>query len=940
MPPKESSHVAFSVLDWNIGGSDLIDLPKAIFDVTGSRCAKDDLVLLQELPREKEGWHHQELEGKPVVSHRRSEQWRGTGIWYDPSAWCILRKQHSLRGTWFKLRHLEAHTELWVGTSHFTPGCTVGQYEEEVHDHFRHLPASAVKIIYHGDVTTGFSWVPEQGGITEVPKEGKGGIFHKVITEKGFVVGTPEPAQLHTSTSRPRQEHRQGQCIDIMCYKGVRSKGWHVWVDSYMKLGTDHELCQSRHVLDEHREYHRHETRPRVWVGGVSQIDRMDQAYIEHLAVTCTKPKSGQGYKDTQAIKQAFRMAKRSGSSAQWKQALKMRKQARQAWERDRLIRASEGDWQSFRALKPRRQTGWDLGFAEAQDEDPHQVVHRHLLQVYGGEDLPDRPGRIVGDVQAFTIEELRLGVSQMKTGKAVGADKTSAELIYGLMDVPGGPDHLLEWYNRILTTQVIPSQWNRPVLVLLPKIVAPKQAKDLRPIAMGSAVSKLFSRLLLNRAMPKLRPNTGAQCSGPGRQTNDYLFSAIRLFELAREWGVPLAVFKLDLEKAFDSLDRGALLQRLEERLGEGAELGCWRGLLKGTVGHLQTPWGCTDLPMRRGIKQGAVESPTMFAWIAELALSEAITTYGWHDARKLFEGLTSEEMLYMDDGMVWSGDLPTIQTRVAQLSSELSRYGLKLNPKKCQLYASPKVEGNRWIHVDGMRVDAAQTLEVMGLVLRVGMSVYELASPLTTRARAKFWEMKHIFRAKGGSMKQRARVMQRVVGGTALWCICCLPPNAATMTMLNSVQLQLMVWLLRFSKRPDEGWEEFRQRAFRGARSALRSAGVERWSTLWLRRYWAYAGHRVRCTMHGVPPVSTEFENFRTLTWWNHQKSMRHGIKHQGRHYARLTTLEQNMDAVAGHPWRLLAYDRAKWKAREDAWVQRMDVPWASGRQLSIKP
>ena len=496
------------------------------------------------------------------------------------------------------------------------------------------------------------------------------------------------------------------------------------------------------------------------------------------LATTCTKPKPGRGYKDTQEIKQAFKAAKRSGSAAQWKQALKLRKQARRAWERERLIQASQGDWQSFRSLKPKRQTGWDLGFAEAQEGDPHEVVHQHLAQVYGGRELPEEVQRFTGDVEAFTLEELQLGVSQMKTGKAVGIDKTSTELIRGLMDVPGGPDHLLEWYNRILATQVVPQQWNRPILVMLPKIVAPKRAKELRPIAMGSAVSKLFSRLLLNRALPKLRPSTSAQCSGPGRQTSDY---RIRLFELAREWGTPLAVFKLDLEKAFDTLDRGALLQRLEEKLGEGAELNCWKGLLRGTVGHLQTPWGSTDLPMRSGIKQGAVESPTMFAWIAELALSDAVTKHGWHSGQRLFEGLQSEEMLYMDDGMIWGGELVVIQNRVAQLSAELTRYGLKLNPLKCQLYASPKIAGDRSIRVDGVRVEASQSLEVMGLVLRVGASIYELASPLAARARAKFWELKHIFRAKGGSMKQRARVMQRVVGGTALWCVCCLPPDAA---------------------------------------------------------------------------------------------------------------------------------------------------------------
>ena len=192
--------------------------------------------------------------------------------------------------------------------------------------------------------------------------------------------------------------------------------------------------------------------------------------------------------------------------------------------------------------------------------------------------------------------------------------------------------------------------------------------------------------------------------------------------------------------------------------------------------------------------------------------------------------------------------------------------------------------------------------------------------------------WELRHIFRAKG-HMKQRARVMQRVVGATALWFMCAVPPDKAAMTALNSTQLQLMVWLLRFAKHQDESWEQFRQRAFRGARSALHAAGVERWSTLWLRRYWGYAGHRVRSILSTHPPISCDLEHFRTLPRWIHQKSLKgRGVKHKGRHYARLTVLEQNMDAVAGAPWRNLAHDRKAWKACEDRWVAHMDVPWSS--------
>ncbi|OLP89415.1 putative 149 kDa protein [Symbiodinium microadriaticum] len=818
MQQPRQQKFTFRVLGWNVGGAELPELPKAIRESMGRRGAKHDLVLLQELPREGEGWQHQELEGMPVVSHRSSRQWRGTGIWYDPSAWCILRRVQTNKGTWFKLRHLEVPLEQWVGTAHFTPGCTVQQYESEIREHFDSLPRQADRVVFQGDVNAGFSWVRDGDQITAVAKEGKGNFLHQSITERELHMGTPSTDQLATPTSRPRQENRQGQCIDVLCYRGLRLREWRIQEGSYMKLGTDHELCSAEFVLEVKQKYPRHETGPRHWVGGISQIDQLDQARVEELARQCTKQVPGRGYKDTQAVKQAFKQARLAGTAQAWKQALKLRKEARKQWEQDRLVRASQGDWGLFRALKPKKQEGWDVGFAEAQTGDPHQAVHEHLASVYQGQDVEGKDEVWSGDVRAFTVEELRKGVSQLSRGKSVGVDKTSTELILGMMEVPGGEQHLLEWYNRILATQEIPQQWNRPLLVLLPKIKAPKKAKELRPIAMGSSVSKLFSRLLLNRSLSVLSPSTSRQCSGPGRQTSDYLYSVIRLFDLCREWGVPLAVFKLDMEKAFDKLDRNMFLQRLEERLGPGAELNCWKGLLRGTVGVLQTPWGCTNLPMNRGIKQGAIESPTFFAWIAEHVLEHTSQKYSWQAAEHIFDDFSTEEMMYMDDGMLWNHRLQNIQARVEQLAVEMATFGLHLNLKKCQLYASPLVVGPQEIRVHGERVQAVESLEVMGLTLRVGMSVYELASPLASRARAKFWELKHIFRAKGGSMKQKAQVMQRVVGGTALWCVCCIPPDAATMSMLNSVQLQLMVWLLRFSKKASEALL-----GLRGAQSSM---------------------------------------------------------------------------------------------------------------------
>ena len=113
---------------------------------------------------------------------------------------------------------------------------------------------------------------------------------------------------------------------------------------------------------------------------------------------------------------------------------MKLRKEARRTWEQDRVLKASQGDWHSFRALKPRRQEGWDVGFAEAQEGDPHVAVHEHLAQVYQGREVEKVSVPWQGEVSAFTSEELHKGVSQMKRGKSVGVDRTSTELVVGLV--------------------------------------------------------------------------------------------------------------------------------------------------------------------------------------------------------------------------------------------------------------------------------------------------------------------------------------------------------------------------------------------------------------------------------------------------------------------------------------------------------------------------
>ena len=662
----------------------------------------------------------------------------------------------------------------------------------------------------------------------------------------------------------------------------------------------------------------------------------MNQQVVEELARNNTKPRQGASYQDSPEIKQAFKQAKISKTAGAWTRALNMRKQARKKWETERLKRASEGDWKALQSCRPRRSAGWDVHFASEQQGDPHEAVHAHLASVYRGSPPRTDEYGYSGEVNAFTLEEMRTALASMKAGKAVGTDLTSRELLVGLVETEGGEAHLLEWFNRILVSQQVPKQWNEPLLLVIPTVTLPTKCKQLRPLAMGSAVGKLFAKMLLARTMWALKPRTAAQCAAPQRQTSDYVFAVHRMFELCREWGSPVCAVKVDLNKAFDCVNRGVLLPKLSEWLGACAEMGCWAALLSDVQGELQTPWGRTPLNMPSGIKQGAVESPAMFGFIAELALEETKTKQKWSSREELFEGMNEEECLFMDDGVLWCRELKEMQARLREYANHLRVFGLTINLAKCQLYCGPHCPGPHRLRIGDTLLEASEHLEVMGLQFRVGVAIMELITPLAERARQKFWELQHIFRTRG-HLHQRIRTMQRTVAQSGLWCLSALPPDKGAMGYLNSVQCNIIVWMMRLSKGKQEDWGSYRMRVWRAAGAALHRAGQERWSTMWLRRHWTYSGHRARGVDRECPVISSIFDTFRDRQWWEAERQKKNGLTHV-KHFPRLMQMESKMDTVTKGPWRQVAVDRGKWRELETVWVDQEDLPWASGRQQSI--
>ena len=537
-------------------------------------------------------------------------------------------------------------------------------------------------------------------------------------------------------------------------------------------------------------------------------------------------------------------------------------------------------------------------------------------------------------------MEELRTAIQRGRRNKSVGGDLAPFELIQALCEDSETEQAFLQWMERLRCGEELPDEWLRTIVTLLPKLDKPRGPGDLRPISVGASAAKVFGTMLLLRTRRHLHPLGPAQCAHNGRQTVDYLFSAVRTFSLETEWKMGLCWCKIDIRKAFDTLDRDKTLKTLRDRLPVHMflEFRCWERLFYEGTAILKTPWGDTAVPQSRGIRQGSVESPFLFAVAIETALYDAMALPTWPGFLPSAPDLPLAELLFMDDTLMCAGTKDAMVTKYHLLKNELDRWGLKVNLEKTVYYHSPHATMPGAIKLDDQTIQPSSSLSVFGIPLAVPLRPTCLMDAAMTKASKKFYANLQMFTARA-PLKGKLKMFRSVVGGSALWYSSAIHPTPQAMSSMNTLQMELIAKTAGFKRRSEETWIDFRLRSLRGARSLMHSHGVERWSTSWLQRYWAYKGHIARASDREHPPASSVLDSYRTLQWWRDQQRRTDGISHRGAFFAYRTHEEESLNrACSSTDWRIVSKDPQVWKNFQQQWITNMDVPWSSGRQLAL--
>jgi len=120
----------------------------------------------------------------------------------------------------------------------------------------------------------------------------------------------------------------------------------------------------------------------------------------------------------------------------------------------------------------------------------------------------------------------------------------------------------------------------NATFITLIPKKLGQLETRDFRPISLIGSVYKILARVLASRLQPivgTLISNSQNTFIG-GRQILDSILVANECLESRLRSGIPGVLCKLDLEKAFDHVNRDFLyyiLRRTDSALNGGS--GFW---------------------------------------------------------------------------------------------------------------------------------------------------------------------------------------------------------------------------------------------------------------------------------------------------------------------------------------------------------------------------
>ncbi len=300
------------------------------------------------------------------------------------------------------------------------------------------------------------------------------------------------------------------------------------------------------------------------------------------------------------------------------------------------------------------------------------------------------------------SLTEVQQAIKQMKNGRAPGNDNISADVL------KAGGFPLAKWLHEIFVdiwqNEEIVENWTTAILVRLYKNKGDKRMCDnYRGISLLVVASKVFSRVILNRVQLLLDKQLLDEQAGfrANRSTIDQIFTLKMIMEKSRDYNKPLYICFIDLQKAYDSVNRELLWQickhyGLTDKIVRMLQL-----LHKDTKAQVRINGDLSDsFNIETGVLQGGISSCILFNILFDFIMRRIIEkanilgvtgiklAYGssdfFHSDRDNYEDFHLLALMYADDLVTICDNNLDLEIFIQTFDQITQDFGLTMSVKK----------------------------------------------------------------------------------------------------------------------------------------------------------------------------------------------------------------------------------------------------------------
>jgi len=362
------------------------------------------------------------------------------------------------------------------------------------------------------------------------------------------------------------------------------------------------------------------------------------------------------------------------------------------------------------------------------------------------------------------TYDEVRESISRLKDHKSPGEDNIPAELIKAA-------GHTL-WtrLHQIITSvwekEELPEDWLVGLLVPIHKKGSKTDCKNYRGICLLNASYKILANILYSRLVIYAEEIIGDYQSGfrPGRSTIDQIFTIRQIMEKAWEFNISIHQLFVDFKQAYDSIDRKALFEILEE-FGIPAKL---IRLIKATLTDTKCKILIQNLisdsfSIETGLRQGDGLSTILF----NFALEKVIRALSINWKGTIFS--TSKQITaFADDADLLGRGVLAVKESFMEMDTEAKKVGLQVSEDKTKYLTLDRKEGSRVgqnITMDEYNFEVVQSFKYLGSNINVSNDLDEEIKTRITQGNKCFYAMKHLFKSSLLSRSAKLRLYKTTI-------------------------------------------------------------------------------------------------------------------------------------------------------------------------------